>query len=47
VLLSVLRADESYFRVVKGLLSYDFPGPITKLVTNMILVSCPITALVN
>ncbi|XP_052780180.1 ectopic P granules protein 5 homolog isoform X2 [Mya arenaria] len=37
VLLSILRADESYFKVVKGLLSYDFPGPITKLLTSMIL----------
>lgn len=36
VLLAVLRADESYFKVIKGLLSYDFPGPITKLFTTMI-----------
>ncbi|XP_052280497.1 ectopic P granules protein 5 homolog [Dreissena polymorpha] len=37
VVLAVLHADESYFKVVKGLLSYDFPGPITKLFTSMIL----------
>ncbi|XP_053378040.1 ectopic P granules protein 5 homolog isoform X2 [Mercenaria mercenaria] len=35
VLLAILQADESYFRVVKGLLSYDFPGPITKLFISM------------
>ena len=34
----MLQADESYFKVVKGFMSYDFPGPITKLLINMIQV---------
>ncbi|XP_060553082.1 ectopic P granules protein 5 homolog [Ruditapes philippinarum] len=38
MLLSILQADDSYFRVAKGLLSYEFPGPITNLFISMIQV---------
>ncbi|KAL4226903.1 Ectopic P granules protein 5 [Mactra antiquata] len=36
VLVTILQADDSYLRAVKGLLSNDFPGPITKQLTSMI-----------
>ncbi|KAL3851894.1 hypothetical protein ACJMK2_015591, partial [Sinanodonta woodiana] len=36
VLLSMLQADDSYFKIAQSLLSFDFPGPVTKLFLCMV-----------